>query len=224
MILPWRVKRCNSERWETSNKNKRPERTICAQIKTLFFGILILFSIAVLLLAVVVPSVLGLVPLTVLSGSMEPTYRVGSQVFVKAIEEDDRSTIPTGTIITFMPYPDNPTLVTHRVIDVSVDSEGVTWYTTKGDNNNVADPDSVAEYQVRAIAKYNVPYLGYISKLLTGKQKAILLSVTIGSLLIYVLYQIIMIILKNLMSLRGGGSITENNVLMDGNQQENSRD
>ena len=59
------------------------------------FGLVLLALLtllgAVLVLVVAVPRVLGLVPLTILSGSMEPTLPVGSQVFVDPVESAEQA-------------------------------------------------------------------------------------------------------------------------------------
>lgn len=180
--------------------------SIFSRLRTGFTVAIALALGAVVTASVIIPALAGWVPLTVLSGSMEPTYPVGSQVFVDPVEGKDRSAIPTGTIISYMPYPDDPTLVTHRIVDMKVDSTGVTHYTMQGDNNSAPDPLPVADYQVRAIAKYHLPYMGYVSKILTGKQKSIGLTIVIGVLFAYVLYQIAMVALEKTGDRKNGGA------------------
>ena len=74
----------------------------------------------VVLLAVALVGVrsIGLQPFMVLSGSMEPTYHVGSLIYVKPV---DYKELKVGDPITYMISQD--TVVTHRIIEVLVDEE-----------------------------------------------------------------------------------------------------
>ena len=50
---------------------------------------------------------------TVMSGSMEPVYHVGSLIYVKEVDTD---TLEKGDVITFM--ADEDTVVTHRIDEI----------------------------------------------------------------------------------------------------------
>ncbi|WP_153397099.1 signal peptidase I [Ornithinicoccus halotolerans] len=128
---------------------------------------------AVLLLVVIlIPRLTGWVPLTVLSGSMEPTIPTGSLVVVERLHgEADLTGIGTGDVITFMPHPDDPTLVTHRVVSAGTRADGTTVFVTQGDANAAADPEPVGAQQVRGTVRYHVPYAGHLSRLLNVEQK-----------------------------------------------------
>jgi signal peptidase len=99
--------------------------------------------------------------LTVLTGSMRPTIQPGDVAVVAGVS--DPSTIEVGDIITFMPFPDDPTLVTHRVIGVGTAGDGTPVFTTQGDANNAQD-EPVMGYQVRAKLLYTVPWIGKYTK------------------------------------------------------------
>ena len=110
---------------------------------------------------VVVPKVMGGMSLTVLTGSMEPHIRPGDVVVTRGVDTASAASLRIGDIITFLPYPDNPTLVTHRIIGKSVNSSG-TWFITQGDNNNTPDPwGPVGDFQVRGQVAYVVPQVGW---------------------------------------------------------------
>ena len=132
-------------------------------------GILILLLIfAALLFA---PKVFGVEPMAVLSGSMEPTYHVGSVVYVnKGVSKED---IEVGDPITFKISEE--TLVTHRVIEI--DSDGN--YHTKGDANDDADGGSVAYSDIVGVPIFTIPYLGYIATYINTKTGMILLVTAI---------------------------------------------
>jgi signal peptidase len=72
---------------------------------------------------------------TVLSGSMQPAIHPGDLELLRPEATDD---ITVGQVVAFHP-PHEQITVTHRVVDVQHDNEGV-WITTKGDANNAADP------------------------------------------------------------------------------------
>lgn len=117
---------------------------------------------AVVLLAVALVGVriVGLQPFTVLSGSMEPTFHVGSLIYVKSV---DHNQLQPGDPITYMMAQD--VVVTHRIVEVVPDdSEPDTiWFITKGDANS--DPDGAPVHYRNVIGKpvLSVPYLGYVS-------------------------------------------------------------
>ena len=121
----------------------------------------ILVALAVLLaVALVGVRFVGLKPYVVLSGSMEPTYHVGSLIYVKAV---DYRELKVGDPITFMLSQD--TVVTHRIIEVLVDENDpdTVRYFTQGDANDVPDGSSVHYKNVIGKAVFSVPYLGYLS-------------------------------------------------------------
>ena len=102
-----------------------------------------------------VPKIFGIEPMIVLSGSMEPTYHVGSLLYVK---EADTDKVEVGDPITF--YLDESTLVKHRVVDID---EKNRTYTTKGDANNAEDGTPVSFDQVLGIPVFNIPQAGYLA-------------------------------------------------------------
>lgn len=125
-------------------------KTVYKWITTILLVVLIAFVAALF-----VPRVVGLQPLAVLSGSMEPTYHVGSLVYISKVSPED---IEVGDPITFS-IGDN-TVVTHRV--VSIDEENQS-FTTKGDANNTEDGGAVAFSAVIGKPVFSIPYLGYIA-------------------------------------------------------------
>ncbi|MCM3660800.1 signal peptidase I [Georgenia satyanarayanai] len=114
--------------------------------------------VALLLLAAavaVVPRVLGGAALTVLTGSMEPTYSPGDMVV--SVPQDRYE---VGDVVTFQPVAGDPTLITHRVVGLTLGAE--TAYITRGDANG-ADDDPVSAEQVMGRVVYHVPYVGHLA-------------------------------------------------------------
>ena len=93
----------------------------------------------------------------VLSGSMEPALYTGSLAFVRQIEPAD---VAGGDIITFSSPNDPDRLTTHRVVGINEDN-GLSFI-TRGDANEVNDPNPVAEEQLVGRVSGSIPYLGYV--------------------------------------------------------------
>ena len=100
---------------------------------------------------VCLPMITGAKPVVVLSGSMRPTYEVGTIIYYKAVPQEE---ITPETVITFKMENE---LVTHRVKRIQ-DGE----YVTKGDANNTEDgktvPYSAVQGKVDGLA---LPILGF---------------------------------------------------------------
>ena len=121
----------------------------------------VLVGIVVLLaVALVGVRLVGLQPYVVLSGSMEPTYHVGSLIYVKSV---DYKALKAGDPITFMASED--TVVTHRITEVLVDETdpNTIRYFTKGDANDAEDGSSVHYKNIIGKPVFSIPYLGYVS-------------------------------------------------------------
>ena len=120
----------------------------------------ILVALVVLLaVALVGVRLAGIRTFTVLSGSMEPTYHVGSLIYVKKV---DPAAIRPGQVITFM--LDENTVATHRVVEVVPDEDDPSTlrFRTKGDANEAADAGLVHCKNVLGTPVACVPYLGYV--------------------------------------------------------------
>ena len=111
----------------------------------------LLFLAAALLL--LVPELFGIRPMVVQSGSMEPSYPVGSVVYVKNCGADE---VEEGDAISF--YLSENTVVTHRVVEK--DEENRCFY-TKGDANDRVDEKPVTYEALIGRAVGVVPLLGY---------------------------------------------------------------
>lgn len=105
-------------------------------------------------LLIAAPMLAGFRPVVVLSGSMEPTYHVGSIIYYKQAAFSD---INVGDAITFKAGEDG--MVTHRVTEKSELSQ---TFTTKGDANQTEDPNPVDYGDVIGkVWKVSIPYAGY---------------------------------------------------------------
>ena len=108
-------------------------------------------ALAVLLVGV---RVVGFTPYVVLSGSMEPTYHVGSMIYVKDVEPAD---IQVGDPITFR--ISDGMVATHRVVAIYEDGT----FQTQGDANDAPDGAPVTPENLVGKPVFSIPYLGYVS-------------------------------------------------------------
>lgn len=146
--------------------------------------LLALGAVAVILIAVIVPRVGGATPYTVLTGSMRPGMPPGTLVVVRPVAAKD---IEIGTVITYQLTSGHPTVVTHRVVAQGFNAKGEPVFRTQGDANDVADEAWVRRVQIQGEKWYSVPYLGYVSNILTGRQRQMGIYGTAAGLLGYAL-------------------------------------
>lgn len=132
---------------KSNNKQNRISKAFLTILLALMF---IMFSL------LVGCRLIGLNPYSVMSGSMEPTYHVGSLIYVQTV---DTNTIKVGDPITFE-NSDNSMIVTHRV--VSIDTTNQRFY-TKGDANNSQDQSPVSFSKVIGHPMFSIPLLGYVA-------------------------------------------------------------
>lgn len=121
-------------------------------LSTAFVAVIV--ALAVLLVGV---RLVGFTPYTVLSGSMEPSFHVGSVVYVKKV---DTTTLKVGDPITF--YITDNVIATHRIIEVHGEGTDGLGFRTKGDANETEDGITPASAVIGKVF-FNVPYLGYVS-------------------------------------------------------------
>lgn len=169
---------------------------------------IVVILIVFLAIALVGVRVIGLTPYTVLSGSMEPTYHVGSLIYVKEAEPAE---IEVGDPITFVVNEDL-LVATHRVVEIDVqtsrqqaivdetgeamlDAEGnpiyeevpldepAYYFTTKGDANDAVDGSQVYYKNLLGEPVFTIPYLGYLSSWIQTK-KGMIISINVALILL----------------------------------------
>ena len=120
----------------------------------------LVLMVAILAVLLVGTRFIGLMPFTVLSGSMEPVYSAGDLIYVKEVDPFE---LEEGTIITFMLSED--TIATHRIVEVVPDAEDdtVIRFKTKGDANESEDGGLVHYKNVVGSPIFSVPKLGYVA-------------------------------------------------------------
>lgn len=129
------------------------------RVATRWAGTTALVVVVALALAVaIVPALAGAIPLTVLTGSMEPSLGVGSTVVVRPGPPGE---IAVGDVITYTDRnteSDETRIVTHRVIGV----ESGPAFRTQGDANEDPDPGLVQAADVIGVQWYSIPWVGLL--------------------------------------------------------------
>ena len=103
---------------------------------------------------------------TVVTGSMEPVYKVGDVVISKEV---DPSTIKKGDDVVYLGEKDDfkDKIVTHRVIKIE-NRDGEYYFTTKGVNNDYSDP-VISSDQVYGKVVYKPFVLSFLSGILNTR-------------------------------------------------------
>lgn len=97
---------------------------------------------------------LGLATFVVTGGSMEPTIHKGSLVIDEPVAADK---LRLGDIITFDHYDQT---TTHRIVGVEGSANGA-MFSTKGDANQITDPEPLSFPGRVGLVKFSIPGVGY---------------------------------------------------------------
>ena len=96
---------------------------------------------------------------------MEPKINIGDIVIEKSIKNKEEE-IKIGDIIS---YRSGQTIITHRIINIEEDENGILRITTKGDNNNTEDSERILINNIEGKVIMIIPKIGYITLLLRDK-------------------------------------------------------
>ena len=143
-------------------------------LSTVIVVLVVLF--AVLLVGV---RVFGIQVYSVISGSMEPEYPVGSLIYVKKVDPDE---IKVRDVITYVLPNDMPS--THRV--VGIDKENQLFY-TKGDANNTEDGAPVHYKNLIGTPIFTIPCLGYVAHYIQHPP-GMYVAVAVGTVLLILVF------------------------------------
>lgn len=124
-------------------------------------SVLLIGLLAVTAMLVAGVRLFGILPFTVISGSMEPAYPTGSLIYVKPVQAQE---IRVGDPITFR-LEGGQAVATHRVI--SIDEENG-CFQTKGDANDAADGQPVYYNQLIGTPIFSIPALGYVASFIAA--------------------------------------------------------
>jgi signal peptidase len=151
-------KELEDTRKRTSKKTKSGKNKVLSIISWVVF-ILLLLGLSTILTSVLMakskgetPAVFGYQLYVVQSGSMEPTFNIGSVILSRI--PGDPSKLKKGDVVTFT---NDGVTITHRIFEV-INDDGIVKYKTKGDNpENTVDPDLLTTDRVKAILVFRIP-------------------------------------------------------------------
>lgn len=168
--------------YKSHGYEKKRHKTV-KTIWNVFTNIIVLIAV-LLAIALVGIRLLGFQVFTVLSGSMEPTYHVGSLLYVKEVNDKE---LKPGDVITFM--MDENTVATHRIVEVIADEKDpkILHYRTKGDANSTADGNTVHYRNVIGTPVFSIPYLGYFAEYIQHPP-GMYVAISIGAVLLLLVF------------------------------------
>lgn len=135
------------------------EPPLWAQLMRAFMHV-ICGALLLAVLALGVPQFLGIREFNVMTGSMTPTYPVGTLVFTVPC---DPAEIQVGDVVTCV-MNENLDVITHRVVANDIAAGTIT---TRGDANNNDDAPTLYA-NVLGVVRFSVPMLGGLIDYFTG--------------------------------------------------------
>ena len=165
--------------------------SIVGLVFCILFGFLLICNLTIIIKGSIhpdePPSVLGVTPMAVMSGSMSGTaedhIEVGDLIFIGKADPDE---LAVGDVIAFK---QDDTVVTHRIVEVQTGENGEMQWITRGDANNAEDQVPVTEDNLVGIYLWRIPGLGNFAMFL---QTPLGMVLFIGvPLLAFIIYDII---------------------------------
>lgn len=164
---------------EEKTKEEKVEEESEGVLRTIadFLSTFVVTIVVVLALALLVARFTGIHLFNVESGSMTPKYPVGTLLIDKQV---DPAEVSVGDVVTFVANEDGM-LVTHRVVSVNRSRK---TFTTKGDANNVEDPQPVMFGNVIGKVEFGIPGIGTPFAYITAAENRKIVLVVIAVLMI----------------------------------------
>lgn len=139
--------------------------------KTIDFISNIIYILIIIYALISAPALFGYKPVIVLSGSMEPTFKVGNVIYYHHVPEDE---LKQADIITFS-YGNSEDLITHRINEIN---DGK--YQTKGDANGNPDQQLIEYADIKGkVSKIYIPYVGHFIKYINEHIYIIVIAILI---------------------------------------------
>jgi len=108
--------------------------------------------------------------------SMKPSVRKGDAIIVEKCAQEK---LNVEDIVTIRNAKD--IIITHRIIDIKENTKtGEKEYVTKGDNNNVEDPEVISYNQIEGKKVLVIPFFGHLLLSFKNKMYVIILTIVIG--------------------------------------------
>ncbi len=154
-----------------------PPRSICSSVKNkvltalglvlcLFLAVMLVLNVILIVKSLTnkdeVPSIGNTSPLIVLTGSMEPDIKTGELIFVTKTDPND-IVVNEDVIAFFDPAGNGTSVVTHKVINKRMLSDGKWEFETWGIANDTPDEKWVHEDKIIGVYQFGIPFLGNIA-------------------------------------------------------------
>lgn len=131
----------------STNDVKKEKKSVGSRIADILSILFLLVAITITVLvftskATGNPSLFGRSLMSVQTGSMEPTLMVGDLIIDKVPTAEQAQNLEVGDVISFQAVNEDGTAYytnTHRIVEVRQDSDGKTYYITKGDHEQEND-------------------------------------------------------------------------------------
>ena len=137
------------------------------KIKNIIFKIL--YMLIIIYLLIFVPCIWGHKPLVVISGSMEPSLKVGSILYYHYEEHDNFN---KNDILVFK---SKEHIISHRIVENLEDG-----FITKGDANSIIDSSEIYDNQVLGKGtNWCIPYLGFYADFIYTHKYLLFISIII---------------------------------------------
>ena len=137
--------------------------------------------VAVVAIGLVGMRLAGFRTFTVMSGSMDPEYPVGSMIYVQPV---DYHSLKVGDVISYV-ASDDKAVVTHRIVAIEADENdsSILRFKTQGDANASADAKLVHYKNVLGTPVITVPLIGYFAHNIQ-QPPGIYITLVVGTLLL----------------------------------------
>ena len=147
------------------DKEKKKKKIIAIIVYILLTPVMI-YNISLIISSILkpnkTPSFLGIKTYVIISGSMEPNISVGDIVIARNIKNEERE-LKIGDIISFR---SGHSVITHRIVNIEKDKNGVLRIRTKGDSNNTEDGVDIIINNIEGKVIAVIPKIGSIVRLL----------------------------------------------------------
>lgn len=150
-----------SGRDSRSRRNRQDSKCKVGRVCSII-GILMIVAVIILCSLLVLPEMIGFHMYHVISGSMEPTIKVGSLLYVR---EENVEEIKEEDIIAFYSSVEEGSIITHRVVKNNIVSGA---FRTKGDANDTEDPTPVPYENFIGKVVLTIPYIGQLLTVMTS--------------------------------------------------------
>ena len=129
----------------------------------------VIYILILIYLFIFIPTIIGKKPLVVISGSMDPTLKVGGILYYEEINISDFN---KGDILV---YQLNDHTISHRIVEKTKNG-----FITKGDNNMSIDTYEVYNEQVIGRGtNWSIPLLGYYGDFIYNHKYLLVLAIGI---------------------------------------------